>query len=122
MKRNENNDFNLVAEIQSKVDELEDQEEVAVAIAKLKGSNNSENYVKNVYNYLKGAGIQKINPRNSDCNLLSAPKRDHQGPYHILNVFYKLCPKTNFYCSLSTSSICINLLNRPAYLFNLRVK
>ena len=46
MKRNENNDFNLVAEIQSKVDELEDQEEVAVAIAKLKGSNNSENYVK----------------------------------------------------------------------------
>ena len=59
MKRNENNDFNLVAEIQSKVDELEDQEEVAVAIANLKGSNNSENYVKNVYNYLKGAGIQK---------------------------------------------------------------
>ena len=60
MKRNENNDFNLVAEIQSKVDELEDQEEVAVAIAKLKGSNNSENYVKDVYNYLKGAGIQKL--------------------------------------------------------------
>ena len=60
MKRNENNDFNnLVAEIQSKVDELEDQEEVAVANVNLKGSNNSENYVKNVYNYLKGAGIQK---------------------------------------------------------------
>ena len=46
MKRNENNDFNLVAEIQSKVDELEDQEEVAVANVNLKGSNNSENYVK----------------------------------------------------------------------------
>ena len=66
MKRNENNDFNLVAEIQSKVDELEDQEEVAVAIAKLKGRWDPE-----------------ANPRNSDCNLLSAPKRDHQGPYHI---------------------------------------
>ena len=46
MKRNENNDFNLVAEIQSKVDELEDQEEVAVAIVNVKGSNNSENQVK----------------------------------------------------------------------------
>ena len=60
MKRNENNDFNLVAEIQTKVDELEDQEEVAVATVSLKGSNNSENYVKNIYNSLKGAGIQKL--------------------------------------------------------------
>lgn len=43
MKRNENNDFNLVAEIHNNVDELEDQEEVAVSIVNLKGSNNSEN-------------------------------------------------------------------------------
>ena len=46
MKRNENNDFNLVAEIHNNVDELEDQEEVAVSIVNLKGSNNSENYVE----------------------------------------------------------------------------
>ena len=46
MKRNENNDFNLVAEIHNNVDELEDQEEVAVSIVNLKGFNNSENYVE----------------------------------------------------------------------------
>ena len=59
MKRNENNDFNLVAEIHNNVDELEDQEEVAVSIVNLKGSNNSEKLCQNVYNSLKGAGIQK---------------------------------------------------------------
>ena len=51
MKRNKNNDFNLVAEIQSKVDELEDQEEVAVANVNLKGRWDPE-----------------ANPRNSDCD------------------------------------------------------